>query len=160
MYGDFSRWSFDPRTNFSGILHQQGRVLLDADTNDQTLLGLRWQDTAARDAFGALVLAVPASERQSFEVTAVKPDGADLEVTLRPGRAWADGLLVNLVGDPPDLSAVVTRTAAKIAGAAATAIDAIAAQWVVLLEVWRDAVSGFQVPKELIEPALGGPDTT
>ena len=91
MYGDFSRWSFDPRTNFSGILHQQGRVLLDADTNDQTLLGLRWQDTAARDAFGALVLAVPASERQSFEVTAVKPDGADLEVTLRPGRAWADG---------------------------------------------------------------------
>src|SRR5262249_41750566 len=30
----------------------------------------------------------------------------------------------------------------------------------VVLEVWRDVVNGFQLPDELIEPALGAPDTT
>jgi hypothetical protein len=30
----------------------------------------------------------------------------------------------------------------------------------VVLEVWREALNAFQVPDDLIEPALGGPDTT
>ncbi|MCB9569529.1 MAG: right-handed parallel beta-helix repeat-containing protein [Myxococcales bacterium] len=158
MYGDFSRWSFDPRTNYAGILHQQGRVLLDADTNDQTLLGLRWQDTAARDAFGALILAVPASDRDAFKVSDVTPSGTDLEVTLLPGRAWADGRLVHAHGDPPDLAAAIKRTATPIPPPTGSSLAGD--ELVILLEVWRDAVSGFCSPKELIEPALGGPDTT
>ena len=31
MKGDFSKWAFEPTDNYSGVLHQQGRVLLDAD---------------------------------------------------------------------------------------------------------------------------------
>lgn len=154
MYGDFSRWSFDPRTNYSGILHQQGRVLLDADTNDQTLLQLRWQERAARDAFGGLVLAVPEGERDAFRVTEVSVDGDDLRVSLLPGRAWADGRLVHLRGDPPELSAALSRLATALQPPT-TGVDQV-----LFLEVWRDAVSGFQAPRELIEPALGGPDTT
>ena len=154
MYGDFSRWSFDPRTNYSGILHQQGRVLLDADTNDQTLLQLRWQERAARDAFGGLVLAVPEGERDAFRVTEVSVDGDDLRVSLLPGRAWADGRLVHLRGDPPELGAALSRLAKPLQP------PITGADQVLLLEVWRDAVNGFQAPRELIEPALGGPDTT
>lgn len=30
----------------------------------------------------------------------------------------------------------------------------------VTLEVWREAMNGFQMPDTLIEPAIGGPDTT
>ncbi|HFE43907.1 MAG TPA: hypothetical protein ENJ18_00220, partial [Nannocystis exedens] len=154
MYGDFSRWSFDPQTNYSGILHQQGRVLLDADTNDQTLLQLRWQEVAARDAFGECVLAVPVGERDAFKVSAVSLEGDDLRVSLLPGRAWADGRLVHLRGDPSDLGGALSRLATGLQPPNS------GDDQVVLLEVWRDAISAFQAPRELIEPALGGPDTT
>ncbi len=36
MKGDFSRNTFDPRNHYSRVLMQQGRVLLDADWNEQT----------------------------------------------------------------------------------------------------------------------------
>ena len=38
MHGDFSRWYPRQLTNQSGILQQQGRVLLDADVNAATLI--------------------------------------------------------------------------------------------------------------------------
>ena len=46
MRGDFSSWRDEQRQNFVGVLHQQGRVLLDADWNAQTELTNDWQDTA------------------------------------------------------------------------------------------------------------------
>ena len=33
MKGDFSKWSFDPAKNFTGVLEQQGRVRIDQDGN-------------------------------------------------------------------------------------------------------------------------------
>jgi hypothetical protein len=32
--GDFSRWTFDPGRDYSGVLHQQGRIQLDTGFND------------------------------------------------------------------------------------------------------------------------------
>jgi len=34
MSGDYSRKTFDPKRDFSGVLMQQGRVQLDADWNE------------------------------------------------------------------------------------------------------------------------------
>lgn len=34
MSGDYSRFTFDPHNDFSGVLMQQGRVQLDADWNE------------------------------------------------------------------------------------------------------------------------------
>ena len=36
MKGDFSRDTFDENKNYSSVLMQQGRVMLDADWNEQT----------------------------------------------------------------------------------------------------------------------------
>ena len=59
MRGDFSSWRDEHRQNFVGVLHQQGRVLLDADWNAQTELNNDWQDTAGMDIIGAGVAAIP-----------------------------------------------------------------------------------------------------
>jgi len=76
MKGDFSVLNFDPLENTRGVadpsdgvlrnlgavLHQQGRLMSDADLTEGQLLGLGWQDQAARDVIGADVCAVPADE--------------------------------------------------------------------------------------------------
>lgn len=161
MKGDFSTWRDERRQNFSGVLHQQGRVLLDSDWNAQTAITNDWQDTAALDIIGSGVAAVPADESESLLVSdaqLVGGVGGKVSLTVAPGRVWADGLLAQLFG-----SADVTRTATYLdppiqtppadAGAANTR-DAV------VLEVWREEINGFQLPNLLIEPALGGPDTT
>lgn len=42
MQGDFSRWDLLRDPNRAGVLHQQGRVLLDRDWNDQALIEVGW----------------------------------------------------------------------------------------------------------------------
>ena len=164
MKGDFSRWSFDETTNAHGVLHQQGRVLLDADWNAQTRLVTRWQDEAGQAAFGHGVAAVPAEWRDSFEISQAELlPGGIVRLTVAPGQLWADGLLLHLVGDQPDLEATVLRPAEHLEPPLQTPptdIGATGTRDAVVLEVHREALNGFQVPAELIEAALGGPDTT
>jgi hypothetical protein len=164
MKGDFSKWDFDPRRNFNGVLHQQGRVLLDNDWNAQTRITNDWQDHAARELIGSAVAAVPAGAPDSFKVTHARVVAGKVEVTLQAGSLWADGLPVSL-SEPPDPTAAVSRIATylqpplqdppvvegSITGGKRDAV---------ILEVWREEVNAFQLPELLLEPALGGPDTT
>ncbi|MFQ5793427.1 MAG: DUF6519 domain-containing protein [Candidatus Bipolaricaulia bacterium] len=164
MKGDFSKWSFDPKKNFNGVLHQQGRVLLDSDWNARTRITNDWQDQAGRDAIGPGVAAVPASEPDSFKVQRALLDASnEVELTITPGRLWADGLLLCLPGEAPDPTADVRRIATylqpPIQDPPADPIGPDIRD-AVILEIWREAINGFQMPETLIEPALGGPDTT
>lgn len=153
MKGDFSQLRFDPRENISALLHQQGRVLSDADITEAARVQLDWDDRTARDVIGKGVAAVPADETAGFQVIAIdkNPPGA-LTATVQPGRIWADGLHAYL-----NEAAPVKRTASFIGTIPATFNpgdrDAI------LLKVWRETLSSFQDPARWIEPALGGPDT-
>lgn len=160
MKGDFSRWYFDRKDNFAGVLHQQGKVLLDSDWNAQTQIINYWQHTAGQDVIGAEVAAVAADTPDAFKVTQAEVIGDRVKLTLSPGRIWADGLLVYLDGTTP-----VSRIASYLqppiqdppfdeSTIANNIRDAV------ILEVWREAINGFQLPETLIEPALGGPDTT
>jgi len=157
MKGDFSKWDFDGKKNFSGVYHQQGRVLLDTDWNAQSRITNNWQDQAGRDAIGPGVAAIPASEPNGFKVAKAEVVGSPGEekarIGVRSGRVWADGRLVYL-----EEEAEVTRTATYLEPPA-TPI-ASGKRDAVILEVWQEAMNGFQIPDELIEPALGGPDTT
>ncbi|BAU75949.1 right-handed parallel beta-helix repeat-containing protein [Metapseudomonas furukawaii] len=179
MQGDFSILNFDPHQhesgvnppslgvlrNLSGVLHQQGRVTLDADLTEGELLDLAWQGQAGRDVIGAGVCAVPASEPEGFRVEAAAVVDGGVQVHLRPGRAWADGILTHLAGVTPDPQALVTRLATYLGPPLATpepSTDQIddGIRDAVILEVSEEALHGFQYPQRLIEPALGGPDTS
>src|SRR5688572_4905774 len=178
MQGDFSVLHFDPREhqrgvstptrgvlrNVNGVLHQQGRVMSDADLTEGELLELAWTGQAGRDIIGAGVAAVPATSPEGFKIEAAFTVDDEVHLSVRPGRAWADGILTRLAGALASPLAPVERTAAyfgpPLANPAPTA-DSIddGVRDAVILEVSEEALHGFQYPDRLIEPALGGPDT-
>jgi hypothetical protein len=179
MQGDFSVLNFDPHLhergveapadgvlrNLSGVLHQQGRVTTDADLTEGELFELGWNGQAGRDIFGPGTCAVPAAAPQSFRVEAAMLVGGNILVALRPGRAWADGILTRLAGAAADPLAPVTRLASYFGPPLSDpqpAPDSIddGVRDAVILEVSEEALHGFQYPQRLVEPALGGPDTS
>ncbi len=170
MRGDFSAWNKDRSQNFRGTLHQQGRVLLDRDWNAQTEVIGEWQETAGRDAFGAGVAAVPAEVSASFKVTKaekITTAPAHVKIGLKKGRVWADGLLAELFDDNPKPNAIAwpdtdaVRTATYLNPPPGNVGELPNNHRdVVILETWLQELSPFQVPDLLIEPALGGVDTT
>jgi Family of unknown function (DUF6519) len=160
LKGDFSRVRYSPYDNFNGILPQQGKVLLDGDGIAQTLIENNWHETAARDVLGQGAC-VPAAVPDSFEISAASVAGGVVSLTVGTGHLWADGLLTRLESLTGN---TVTRTATylepPLVPSAGSAGDVAAGTMdTVVLEVWQHAVSGFQMPEVLIEPALGGPDT-
>ncbi len=179
MQGDFSVLNFDPHEhergvdppalgvlrNLSGVLHQQGRVITDADLTEGELLELGWNGQAGRDIIGAGVCAVPATEPQGFRVESARVEDGQVRVMLRPGRAWADGILTRLAGAASAPLAPVERLATYLGPPLATpqpTPDAIddGIRDAVVLELSEEALHGLQYPQRLIEPALGGPDTS
>ncbi len=95
MGADVSRVRFDPRLNYSGVVHQQGRVVLDADGNEQQAMTDRRQRAAAAD------LGSPGPSlgvRGTAVVPRTTPDGFRPTVTggvltIGRGRMYVDGLL-------------------------------------------------------------------
>ncbi len=158
MRGDLSTRFRGPDVNFNGVLFQQGRVFLDRDGNAQTAITTDWEDTAGRDIIGAGILAVPGDDPESFRIEQATLAGQTVTLTVHPGHAWADGMLVRLDEDPP-----VTRVATPLGPPIQTPPanpPAAGDRDAVVLEVWRHEVHAFQLPDELVEPALGGVDTT
>jgi len=169
MKGDFSRWNIEENKNYNGVLHQQGRVLLDSDWNAGTRMLNAWQEQAGRDTIGPGVAAVPAEEPGSFKVQAAQlvsgASGQHVELDILPGRVWADGLLTYLTGYANAPMTALKRTAAYLEPPFQFAADnesniAAGVRDAVVLEVWQEALNAFQVPGQLLEPALGGIDTT
>src|SRR6478672_6321228 len=95
MGADLSRVRFDPLRDFSGVVLQQGRLLLDADFNEfVALLDRRLRaETIDLTSFGpdpnqAGESWVPRQTPDGFRVTA---SGGKL--TIGRGRMYVDGLL-------------------------------------------------------------------
>lgn len=157
MKGDFSFVGFDPDSRYTGVRHQQGRVLLDRDWNDAQEIEAHWRQRLAGDTFGLGVLAVPASSASAFQVLGAVADATGIHITLGSGNAWASGIPVVL---PAGAVFDASYVGPPLAPAVSPASIAPGIRDAVLLEVFEDTVSGFQDPSHLIEPALGGPDTT
>lgn len=158
MKGDFSFLPFDTEPRYSGVLHQQGRVLLDRDWNEAAAIAAVWRSAAGRDTFGGGVLAVPISNVQAFKVLSATTDGTQIKLELDAGRAWADGLSLSLDAKSTFTATYFAPPFQSPQAKPSTIADGV--RDLVVLDVWEDTVSGFQDPLNLIEPALGGPDTT
>jgi hypothetical protein len=144
MNGDFARISFDPEQQFSRVLLQQGRVLLEADFNEQSAIHHHFLRSFIIDMVGRRWR--PSS---GFKLAA-NADGSD-DVSIGSGHFYIDGILC----DNPIARSYKTQPGPALPdNLEAPASDG----FVAFLDCWERHLSAVQLPA-LREVALGGPDT-
>jgi len=161
MKGDFSRFTGDPineiRKHYAGVLHQQGRVWLDSDWNEEVLQRLELLRQTTRDIIGPSGAIVTYDDKGiahgAFQITENRNKPADFYIG--GGRYYVNGLLCELAErctytTQPDLPGVEAIAKPK-PGEQLTAL--------VYLEAWQRLVTAHE-DDTLRESALGGPDTT
>lgn len=173
MHGDFTRWTFDQAQSFRSVLMQQGRVVLDAEWNEQAKITAHHDESRARDIIGraggpAALDGGPGPFAIVDGTDGSRPDGAawaDLAVT--PGSYYVDGVLAEAWPNPPGRGwPLGNQPYRSTIGAGVTADPGLAepaaeegdGRYVAHLDVWSHHVTGDERPA-LLEPALGGPDT-
>jgi hypothetical protein len=146
MKGDFTRFTHRPSQGYSSVMLQQGRVLLDADWNEQRAISLARERTFASDAIGRAGGPIGAT---GFAVSVVR-GGAGLE--LSAGRYYVDGILCELerptsISEQPSMPGIDPTRGLE------------PGHYAVYLDVWERHVTHIEDPA-IKEKALGGPDHT
>jgi hypothetical protein len=171
MRADFSRFSFDNlrhyAKHYAGVLHQQGRVWLDSDWNEDVLTRLRRLEEETCDLVGACGVPDPWTAfrvRPNPDPTSA-PDDFLIDGGEGPlGRFYVDGILCHL-GQPtsylrqPDLPDPPRVPLPAISSPPVGSPPRSEVTAVVYLEVWRRLITYLE-DESLREIALGGPDTT
>lgn len=171
MQGDFTRWTFAPQQGYRSVLLQQGRVLLDADWNEQAEITAHHDEVRTRDVVGADGGPDDGAGFGIIDARGATPSNtpwADLRLT--PGRYYVEGVLVE--ASEPQVSHSRDGGEAKVGwpladqphlraldGGPGLAEPQDDGRYAVLLEAWTHHVTADEQPA-LREPALGGPDTT
>jgi len=157
MKGDFSRIRFNAANRFSRVLQQQGRVMLDADANEQTEILLHYLRTLARDLIGEYGGPI---EQGGFELQVV-----DGKLMIGAGRYYVHGILCESNGADYAAQHDYVLPAANANGEGGDALVKFLntkgpneQRYWVYLDVWERHLTSIEVPR-LREVALGGPDT-
>lgn len=140
MKGDFSRFTFRPSKRYTSVRMQQGRVTLDADWNEYAAL----RESSERVRFEDVVGRCAAPCRTGFAIHA-REDGT---LGLSAGRLYAGGLACELDAPTP-LTHLLRNAPVPVWGRTD----------LVYVDVWERHLTALDDP-DLLEPALGGPDTT
>ncbi len=143
MKGDFSRFTFDPAKAYRSVRMQQGRVLVDADWNEQVAIGEHLLRTRSRHVIG--ISGVP-SAGGGFEV---RPGAEGKNLVVGPGVIYVDG--IRCVNDRE----FAYEAQPYLPGGR---LPAEPGTYVAYLDVWERHVTAIEDPS-LAEPALRGPDT-
>jgi hypothetical protein len=165
LSGDYTRFTFQPTKDFSGVLKQQGRVDLDADWNELiAIVDRRWRSETI-DIVGHCV--VPDTTPDAFLITPT----ATGRFSIGIGRMYIDGIQVENHGLPPDnyladlgelrgTLPVPYDNQPYLPAPLPPALPGTADTTdLVYLDVWRREVTVLEDPS-IREIALGGPDTT
>lgn len=164
MSGDYTRFTFKPDKNYTGVWKQPGRVGLDADWNELVdIQDRRWRAETI-DIIGRCV--VPSSTPDAFRLI---PTGSGT-FTIGIGRIYVDGLLAECHGLPPqiyDASLGEQRGTTAIpytdqpyypAPLPPDLTGTPGTTDLIYLDVWQREVTALEDPS-IKEIALGGPDT-
>jgi len=93
---DNSRYTFDPRKDYSGVVMEQGRVQTDADGNECLSEISRRIQAGTLDSMGHAVY--PATTPYAFQIAASTSGGKN-RIRIGVGRMYLDGLLVENHGE-------------------------------------------------------------
>jgi hypothetical protein len=160
MKGDFARVSFDPTLHYSQVFQQQGRVLLEADWNEQAHIQLHLLRTLVRDLVGPCWAA-----GSGFAITSsiTNPDGSNkpLPLTdwqLAPGHFYVDGILC--VNEAACTLAQQPNAPTPDYGVAdgKSGFENPPASFALWLDVWERHLCAVEAPR-IADVALDGVDT-
>ncbi len=159
MKGDFARVTFDPARHFSQVLQQQGRVLLDADWNEQAHIQLHLLRALASDLVGPCWAA-----GSGFAITSTmtNADGSSKSLSLpdwqlSPGHFYVDGILC--VNELACSLAAQPHAPTPDYADGKSGFETTPAGVMLWLDVWERHVCALEVPS-LADVALEGIDTT
>jgi hypothetical protein len=159
MSGDYSRKTFDPKRDFSGVLMQQGRVQLDADWNEMIGIISRRLRAETTDIIGRGT--VPKETPDGFKI-----EVAGGKLTIGRGRIYVDGLLAENHGNAPlEFDPVLAEQRGTLAipyneqpyfpnVAAVAPVPTEGGPYLVYLDVWPREVTYLENP-DLLEKAVG-----
>lgn len=149
MSGDYTRFTHRPERDYSSVLMQQGRVQLDSDWNEQSDILQRRLRVQAMDTFGPSAVPEPTTPN-AFKLTALA--GSPVDLSIGSGRLYLDGLLAEMY--PGESFTYRNQKYYPDPVAVPTSGEAIA-----FLDVWEREITYIE-DQDLLEKALGGPDTT
>jgi Family of unknown function (DUF6519)/Right handed beta helix region len=183
MSGDYSRDSFDGLRDYAGVFLQQGRAVLDSDWNEMVEMFERRIRAGTVDTIGRAV--VPRETPIGFEIN---PSGGGFGIGR--GRFYLDGMLLECHGtanfdgtDPTRPDPVFDRARIAEDGPVGVLDEMIAPEagdyvdyaqqpywptpedlpgegaYLAYLVAWQREITPTEAPA-LLEPALGGLDTT
>lgn len=153
---DLSRSAFDPRKHYASVRMQQGRVIVDDDWNENERL-----ENEDRRRTNIDVIGPQGSPDSGFQVQNVRHTGQGLDFDIAAGTMYLGGLRVTMETkedtDKPETfqlqSDYLQKPLSEGSVPESGRID------LAYLEVWQQPVSAVE-DDELIEVALGGPDTS
>ncbi|SFM49907.1 DUF6519 domain-containing protein [Nitrosomonas communis] len=148
MKGDFSRDTFDPLKHFSRVLEQQGRVRVDADSNEQTAILLHYLRTLVTDLIGPY-----AGPEDSYGFKIGQTNNGDF--TIGEGRYYINGILCENEKLDNGKEDITYKTQQDYPNP--PHLDP-GETYLVYLDVWERHITALE-DDYIRETALGGPDT-
>ena len=149
MKTQISRDSFTSDKRYSGVYLQQGRMITDADWNEDAEIAKRRLDDALADT---VVSGVPRAHGLQIQAVAGQP------LALHRGRLYADGvgaLVTSTRADPAQAFRLSEQTDLPLpAGVTPPTVS-----YRLYADVWERAVTSLEDPAQLRDPALHGADT-
>jgi hypothetical protein len=158
MKADFSRATFDHRKHHRRVLMQQGRVEVDADSNEQIAIDVHITDSTTRDVIGqcGVPLLPNGTLSTGFQITLDTAGNLDIGT----GRIYVDGILVENENVPTTATYLVQPSRPFPTGmtlAQSPDLSQGSGVYLVYLDVWERLVTAVDDPL-IRETALGGPD--
>jgi hypothetical protein len=177
MHADLTRWTFDPTNGYRAVLMQQGRVLLDAEWNEQAAIATHHDEVRTKDFVGRAGGPEPLSGGPGPFALVDLDDGSTpaglpwARLGITPGRYYVEGILAENGPDDAHPTAhgacpLNDQPHLRTVGSGVTAAPGLTeppagdgdGRYAAFLDVFGHVVTPDEAP-ELLEPALGGPDT-
>ena len=159
MKADLSRDTFRRHDHFARVLMQQGRVLLEADWNEQVSIHLEQTRALAADLIGP-----HGGPGDGYLITCNEDHPCDVEIGW--GRYYIDGIACDLAPEPmcpPATDVEPMRYSTQMHYPYPKGVDdpeelKAGEKYVVYLDIWERHLNALQADG-IREVALGGPDT-
>ncbi|HFE44354.1 MAG TPA: hypothetical protein ENJ18_02525, partial [Nannocystis exedens] len=148
---DISRHLLQPEKHYSGLRLQQGRIILDSDFNESAMIAGEDQRLVVADVVGP-----HGSSDDGFKVASVSL--IDYDFTIVAGSYYVGGLRLVLGADETFLAQQDWLQSSR-SDVSLPTLPNVLRDDLLYMVAWEQEVSGVE-DQEIVEQALGGPDTS